>query len=141
MKIKRNMSITNNAKFAIGIALGAFCAFAISLLLVACVSGLIVSGKIGADLNKAIIFAARVISMFAGVLQATGWIREKSLVVSVITMLFYLLVLIFICMIAFECAFVDFWLCVLSVIIGGGAGLLVRTKSQSGSHRRSKIRK
>lgn len=141
MKRKRGVFNLNKSQFVIGIALGVLCAVIISVALLVGISGLTMSGKLGMEQNGVAVFVVRFTAILAGVLAGTWWAKGRHLLVSGLTTLLYFLLLVITGIFAYDSEFPSFGLCILSVVLGGGAGVLIRIKVQSSPLVKHRIKK
>lgn len=140
MKIKNGIFSPSRSKEVVGVSIGVFCSVVISMVLLSAFVGLSISGRTFGVLEKLTPFAIRFVSVLIGVLVGTGQVKEKWLIISGCIVFGYLCLLILLCIIAFNGIFNGLWTGVLSTIIGGGLGCIIRVKLQNRplKHRKAK---
>lgn len=141
MKLKKRVSALSSHTTVIGMSAGIICAFLMSLLFLAGMTSLIMSGKIADGTANILIFALRTIGVLVGVLIGTGVIKEKCLITSVYIVLGYLIILIASCILIYDGVFSRLVLGVISAITGGALGCLIRLKLQNSQRRTRKNRR
>lgn len=140
MKFKPRTAVSFNNSVVLGVFLGAVAALIISIIFTTGMTSLILGGGLNDGLLQIFIFVIRLISVFIGVLLGTGMIGEKWIVTTGVISVLYLLLLAGVGIVFYDGSFQGFGVSLISVVLGGGAGCLVRLKLQSKPKRKKKIR-
>ena len=137
-KLRRQM-ISNHATM-FGVGIGIVISFVLSMLLLAGVTSLLVSGGVGESLTGTFVFAIRTIALLVGVLIGTGFIKEKCVFVAGIITLSYLILLTGLGVVLYDGSFKAFGVSITSILLGGASGCLIRLKLQNKPQRVKRIR-
>lgn len=121
---------------AVCVVIGVLVAFVISLLFSAGLTSLVSRESLKEYAVGGALFAVRAVSTLIGVLVGTGLCKEKQLPTSAMVTAGYLLLLIGWGIALYDGAFQRIWMGVLSVLLGGAAGLLFRIKSKINPRKR-----
>ena len=140
MKFKSRIAVSFNNSFVFGVLLGAVAALIISIILTTGMTSLVLGGGLNDRLLQIFIFVIRLISVFIGVLLGTGLIGEKWIVTTGLISVLYLLLLAGVGIVFYDGSFRGFGVSLISVVLGGDAGCLVRLKLQNKPQRKKKIR-
>lgn len=140
MKFKSRTAVSFNNSFVFGVLLGAVAALIISIISTAGMTSLVLGGGLNDRLLQIFIFVIRLISVFIGVLLGTGLIGEKWVVTTGTISVLYLLLLVGAGIVFYDGSFRGFGVSLISVVLGGGAGCLVRLKLQNKPQKKKKIR-
>ena len=140
MKFKPRTAVSFNNSVVLGVFLGAVAALIISIIFTTGMTRLVLGGGLNDGLLQIFIFVIRLISVFIGVLLGTGMIGEKWIVTTGVISVLYLLLLAGVGIVFYDGSFQGFGVSLISVVLGGGAGCLVRLKLQSKPKRKKKIR-
>lgn len=135
MKLKKRVFALSNHTMVIGILAGVVCAFLISLLFLTGMTSLIMNGKIADETGNILIFASRTFGVLAGVVFGTGIIKDRCLITSIYIVLGYLIILVASCILIFDGVFCRLFFGVISAVVGGALGCLIRLKLQNGRRR------
>ncbi len=140
MNKKTRLTTTSNRTATIGILVGIIAAFIISLILVAVTTGLITGNKLNEESSNWIVFVVRAIAVLIGVLIGSGIVKEKHIITIGVIVAGYLALLLGLGIVMFDGAFKNFWNGLISALIGGVAGYLIRLKSQNKPRKARKIK-
>ncbi len=140
MKFKSRTAVSFNNSVVFGVLLGAVAALIISMILTTGMTSLVLGGRLNDRLLQIFIFVIRLISVFIGVLLGTGLIGEKWIVITGVISVLYLLLLAGVGIVFYDGSFQGFGVSLISVVLGGAAGCLVRLKLQNKPQRKKKIR-
>lgn len=140
MKLKARLPVASNRTATVGTLAGIITAFAISLILVAAITGLVTGNKFPEGSLGLPVFIVRTVAVLVGALVGTGLAKEKCIVTVGIITAGYLVLLLGLGIVMYNGSFKSFGSGLLSTIAGGAVGCLIRLKLQNRPKRGRKIR-
>ena len=141
MKIKNNGSLNFNQVNILAAILGTVCSILVSVIMLAGLASLFIGQMINENFEDVGIFLVRAVSVLIGVLCGTIVVKNKPLVTAGLIILGYLLILIVCSVAIYDGVIDDFVFCVLSVVVGGGVGLVIRLNLQNSKKSRRKTKR
>lgn len=138
--MKSNRLSKSNHTTVFGVGVGIIVSLVISMLLLTGVTSLIVDGKLNENVVAFFTFATRVIALLVGVLIGTGLIKQKHIIFAGVIALGYLIILITLGIVLYDGSFRNFGSGIVSVLLGSGAGCLIRLKLQNRPQRAKRIK-
>ena len=140
MKLKTHLPGKTNSTMTMGVLIGTVVSLLMSFVLVSVTANLITGNKIPEESARWIVFFTRAISVLVGVMIGTGLTKEKLLITVGAILGSYLLFLMGLGIVIYNGSFQNFWTGILSVLIGGAAGWLIRLKLQNKPRRARKMK-
>ena len=121
--------------------LGAAAATALTFLLTAGLTSLILKGSVPEQSSGIYVFLIRSLSVLLGCLLATGIVKEKSLQTIGIVTAAYLVILLGIGIVLYNVSFHNFGIGLFSVLVGGGIACILKIIPQKKKYTLPKFRK
>ena len=137
---KTHFPITANHTIKSGAFIGIISSLAVSLIFITIVASLVTKGSIPEDFSSWTTHIVQAIAGLTGVLIGTGLTKEKYFATSGIIVGGYLFLLIGLGIALYDGSFQNFGVGIISVLIGGTVGCLIRLKSQKKTTRARKTK-
>lgn len=140
MKMKSRQISMSNHSTVFGVGIGIVTAFIISFLLLAGLTSILVSGGLGEGMTGPLVFSIRTISLIVGVLVGTGFVKGKCIIYAGAITLGYMVLLAGLGIVIYDGSFENFGLSIISMVLGGVFGCLIRLKLQNKPQRMKKFK-
>ena len=140
VKTKTHLPVATNRTTTVGAVIGIVISFVMSLILIAGITGLVTGNKLSEGSLVWLVFVVRIVTVMVGALIGTGLAKEKCVITAGIIVAGYSALLLSLGIVIYDEAFQNFGAGLLSVIIGGAIGYLIRLKLQNKPRRGRKIK-
>ena len=140
VKLKTRLPVISNRTATVGAITGIMIALVISLVLITALSYLTTSGKFPETSLGWSVFTVRAVAVLMGALVGTALSKDKSVITIGIIVVGYLALLLGFGIIIYDSSFQNFGSGVISAVLGGVIGCLIRIKSQNKPRRVRKIK-
>ena len=141
MKLKTRAGSSSGRSIVFISAVGIIIALTLSFFLSAGLTSLVMSNKLSESSTSPFTFAIRTVAVLAGALIGTVFAKDKYFVNIGIIALGYLIILLGLGITLYDGSFQNFGTGILSVIVGGSIGYLIRLKSQNKTRRTKKSKR